>query len=224
MTPPAPRCDAAVWDVDGSLTADVLEQLHDRQRTVGKKILCDIGVWRDRRVVVGRPRRMTAAMLPPMAESLCSMQLAYGAKWLVVVGPGAAWAGARRPGEVLRDRRGPLNRPEDPGLVAAFASGSLSADLADFVAIGWSGEVADAARRLGTPFDRMAAIVRTVDEGPVVAPPWRPQTSARTLGRWVGRLVRPANSARGEADPLPGARRAVREAIEALLSTRTAAG
>lgn len=154
-------CDLAVWDLHGELTAMVRRELRHAVRRKAPRIATACGVWRDARVVVGWPRRVTVSQLPPLGEVLNGMRAVHRPRRWVIVGPAAAGDSGLGVGCVK-------SLAETPGLLTR-----------------WSDQASEAAR----PFSEATTLLAAVTHAGSKAPdPHRP-TAARVAGRWLGGLM-----------------------------------
>ncbi len=155
------RCDLAVWDIHGDLTAAVRAGLSDAVQRKGPKLVASYGEWRGRRVVVGWPRRLTASQLPSIREALIGLRAVHQPERFVIVGPASSGETGLDPGRVAR-------LDETPGLVAR-----------------WAEEARAASEHLAADAILLAAVT---SQGKKAPPAHRP-TAARTAGRWLGSLL-----------------------------------
>lgn len=159
--PDAGRCDLAVWDLHGELTAAVRRELSGVVRHTAPKLESVSGVWRGARVAVGWPRRLTAAQLPTIREALIGLRAVHPPRRIVIVGPAAAGSSGLEPGSVA-------NLSESVGLITR-----------------WGEAAAEVSRDLEADAMLLAAVTR---DGAVAPPNHRP-TAARQAGRWLGGLL-----------------------------------
>lgn len=159
--PDADRCDLAVWDVHGGLTATVRRELKNVVRRTGPKLETACGDWRGGRVVIGWPRRLTAAQLPTLREALHGLQSVHRPRLMAIIGPASAgWTGLAA------------------GIVARLAE-------APGLATRWGVEAAEVSEDLAAGAVLLAAVTR---EGAAPPSATRP-TAARQAGRWLGKLM-----------------------------------
>lgn len=207
------RCDTVLWDVSGTLLADVRSKLRNRTREEGPKLLVEAGEWLDQKIVVGASKRLIRAHTPSLAEALSAMIAAHRPSQLLVVGPAAAVArdlplghavlNAEEPPESAPvNQRGDDQRVVDPSRVdpttvdsckvgqQIIAQGVVDREATDAaVTTDWADAVRAAAHDLGVAISWLA-IVTEVSESSRVVPPASPRrTLSRTAGKLIGNLL-----------------------------------
>lgn len=211
-------CDLAIWDVDGTLTHDLRRGLKRRRQWSGPKLSVVLGEWRDRRLAVARPRRLTAAALPSITQALLALAAAHEPAWFLVVGPAKGPATDFGVGETVRHAETLVGTPGEPIRVATLVEGPVEPGQPATLATAWVEAALTAADAIDTPLELLAVVTSVVEtDHPIVPPPARPTTAARQLGGWVGRMIRPA--ARVETVP-PVDMAAVTQAVSILLPHR----
>lgn len=177
------RSDAAVWDVSGDLLAAVRRQLRSRTKHEGPKLRIEIGDWLDRRVAVGRPRRVIAKQAPGFAEVLDALVAAHRPRRVLVVGPAAARqepVGAAVVESADRLAAAGLN----PGVISTGGLDESQASTA--ITTDWAEACRQAAERLGVDVVMIAVVTVTDRSGP---PSSRPATISRSAGAVFGQLI-----------------------------------
>ena len=192
------RCDIAIWDVNGELTAGVRRQLTRLSRHEGPQIVVESGDWLGRRVAVGVPQRLTAARAGTLSGCLSAMSLGHPARLRIVIGPAAVVAGRGAIGDVLIATS--VNSATESLLLEShpsmerFNSGPIgdgplprSADAA--MTTDWAAVAARAAEEVASTL--VVAVAMVVSGAETVAPPSsRRRTLARETGLFLGRLFK----------------------------------
>lgn len=202
--PATDRCDAAVWDVRGDLLAGVRRQLRHGSKHEGPKLRIEIGEWLDRRLVVGRPRRVIAKQAPSSVEVFNALVTAHRPRRVLVVGPAA---GRHEPvGAAVVESADRLAAAGlDPGVLA---TGRLNENEgSDAITTDWADACRRAAESVGLDVAMIAVVTVTGRADPPVS---RPTTISRAAGAMLGQLL-------AGKSPSPGVdRRAIDAATDAV--------
>lgn len=192
------RCDIAIWDVNGELTAGVRRQFKRLTRHEGPQIIVESGDWLGRKVVVGVPQRLTAARAGTLSGCLCAMSLGHPARLRIVIGPAAAIAGRGAVGDVVFAAAVQAGSERlvveqlsaiDPINYAAIGDGVLATSEEPAVTTDWAAVAARNAEE-GSP-TLIVAVVTTISSSDPIAPlSSRRRTLARETGLFLGRLFK----------------------------------
>lgn len=192
------RCDIAVWDVNGELTAGVRRQLKRLSRHEGPQIIVESGEWLGRHVAVGVPQRLTAAKAGTLSGCLSAMSLGHPARLRIVIGPAAAIASRGAIGDAVvvtevqagDERLAVEVLPSvDEIIYAPVGDGLLPATAEPAVTTDWAAVAARSAEE-GSPTLIVAVVTVVSDANNIVPPSSRRRTLARETGLFLGRLFK----------------------------------
>jgi hypothetical protein len=192
------RCDIAIWDVNGELTAGVRRQLKRLSRHEGPQIIVESGDWLSRRVAVGVPQRLTVAKAGTLSGCLSAMSLGHPARLRIVIGPAAAIASRGAIGDFViaaevhagDERLAVEPLPTVDGIIyAPVGDGLLPATAGPAVTTDWAAVAARNAEE-GSPTLIVAVVTTISGSNPIAPPSSRRRTLARETGHFLGRLFK----------------------------------
>ncbi len=197
------RCDVAIWDVNGELTAGMRRQMTRVTRHDGPQIAVESGLWHGRRIAVGYPQRVTAARAATLSGCLRAMSLGNPANRRVVIGPATAITGRATVGDVVlasevhaSDERIAIESSICCDRIAhtPLGDGELSKASAVAATTDWAAVTARAGVEDGEPTLIVAVVTATSALEIVQPPPSRRRTLAREAGAYLGRFLKGQSS------------------------------